>query len=110
MRQRPRRPTLAKSERPFHDADVGRGGALSPERPIVYLISDSRDVNNDQPRLDPEAPGRRLGPEPRQRSWPCWAGLATAVSVAFLPSLGCGFVNWDDDANFLDNLYYRGLS
>jgi tetratricopeptide (TPR) repeat protein len=33
-----------------------------------------------------------------------------AVLVAYLPSLGCGFVNWDDDANFLDNPYYRGLS
>ena len=29
--------------------------------------------------------------------------------LAFLPSLQNGFVDWDDDANFLDNPFYRGL-
>jgi Flp pilus assembly protein TadD len=29
--------------------------------------------------------------------------------VAFLPALEAGFVNWDDDQNFLDNPNYRGL-
>ncbi len=44
------------------------------------------------------------------RSWPWWAALAASVFVAFLPALRCGFVNWDDDINILDNLEYRGLS
>ena len=30
--------------------------------------------------------------------------------LAFLPSLQNGFVDWDDDANFLENPFYRGLS
>jgi len=46
----------------------------------------------------------------RPRSWPWWAALAALVAVAFFPALRCGFVNWDDDINFLDNLKYRGLS
>lgn len=36
-------------------------------------------------------------------------GLAAAVVVAFLPVLRAGFVNWDDDTNFLRNPFYRGL-
>ncbi|MCC7194949.1 MAG: tetratricopeptide repeat protein [Gemmatimonadaceae bacterium] len=31
------------------------------------------------------------------------------TAVAFLPALDAGFVNWDDDRNFLDNPSYRGL-
>jgi hypothetical protein len=30
--------------------------------------------------------------------------------LAFLPALQNGFVDWDDDANFLENPFYRGLS
>ena len=29
--------------------------------------------------------------------------------IAFLPTLQNGFVNWDDEANLLENLHYRGL-
>src|SRR5204862_1309931 len=36
--------------------------------------------------------------------------LAAATFVTFLPSLRGEFLNWDDDANFLNNLKYRGLS
>src|SRR5215468_9202554 len=36
--------------------------------------------------------------------------LLFAVTITvFLPALDNGFVNWDDDKNFLDNLHYRGL-
>src|SRR5512136_639341 len=38
---------------------------------------------------------------------PCAVFLLTFL--AFLPSLQNGFVNWDDDANFLENPFYRGL-
>jgi len=37
------------------------------------------------------------------------AVLALATFVVFLPALAAGFVNWDDDENFLDNPNYRGL-
>jgi tetratricopeptide (TPR) repeat protein len=32
-----------------------------------------------------------------------------AVLAAFWPTLGADFVNWDDDANFLNNPHFRGL-
>ena len=35
--------------------------------------------------------------------------LALIVIAAFIPALDNGFVNWDDDKNFLDNPFYRGL-
>jgi tetratricopeptide (TPR) repeat protein len=35
--------------------------------------------------------------------------LALIVFAAFLPVLGNGFVNWDDEKNFLNNPHYRGL-
>lgn len=38
---------------------------------------------------------------------PCLIGVATAT--VFLPVLQNGFVNWDDDGNFLNNPNYRGL-
>lgn len=42
------------------------------------------------------------------------AGLAGALvalltAAVFLPALGNGFVDWDDEENFLANPYYRGL-
>jgi protein O-mannosyl-transferase len=37
------------------------------------------------------------------------AVLVLACFVVFLPALQAGFVNWDDDQNFLDNPNYRGL-
>jgi tetratricopeptide (TPR) repeat protein len=50
--------------------------------------------------------------KPQQQSnlsgWAPWiVGLATLL--VFLPSVANDFVNWDDDRNFLDNPYYRGL-
>src|SRR5947207_6537956 len=35
--------------------------------------------------------------------------IAAVTFAAFLPSLQGEFLNWDDDANFLGNLNYRGL-
>jgi len=64
-------------------------------------------VTNEQAGVEATAPTNRAG---SSRSWFWWAGLVASVFVAFLPALRCQFVNWDDDANFLDNPYYRGLS
>ena len=35
--------------------------------------------------------------------------LIVVVGVAFLPALNNGFVDWDDELNFLENSQYRGL-
>jgi len=37
------------------------------------------------------------------------AGVVVLTALAFLPSLGNGFVNWDDGLNFVENPNYRGL-
>jgi protein O-mannosyl-transferase len=44
-----------------------------------------------------------------QSQWAIPVLIAVAVFIAFAPALGNGFVNWDDDINFLNNLSYRGL-
>jgi tetratricopeptide (TPR) repeat protein len=43
------------------------------------------------------------------RVWAMGALLVIGIVVAFLPILHNGFVNWDDDKNFVTNLEYRGL-
>jgi protein O-mannosyl-transferase len=43
------------------------------------------------------------------RTWLVAIPLIVLVIVAFIPALNNGFVNWDDDKNFLDNPHYRGL-
>ena len=43
------------------------------------------------------------------RAWLVGAALIPLVIVAFIPALDNGFVNWDDDKNFVENLFYRGL-
>jgi len=35
--------------------------------------------------------------------------VALVAVAAFLPALDAGFVDWDDDRNFLENPSYRGL-
>src|SRR5262249_58945127 len=36
--------------------------------------------------------------------------IAAALAfLAFLPALGAGFVDWDDEVSFLKNPHYRGL-
>jgi len=42
-------------------------------------------------------------------TWAASIVVFTVTAVAFLPALRAGFVNWDDDRNFLDNPAYRGL-
>ncbi len=44
------------------------------------------------------------------RTWLIAISLALIVMYAFLPTLDNGFqAGWDDDENFLDNPYFRGL-
>ncbi len=45
----------------------------------------------------------------RDRAIAAPAGIALATFAAFLPALSNGFVDWDDNLNFLSNPHYRGL-
>ena len=49
--------------------------------------------------LAPRAPARWIAP----------LAIAVLTIVVFAPALNGGFVLWDDDRNFLNNPYYRGL-
>src|SRR5438067_8922974 len=42
-------------------------------------------------------------------TWLIPVAVAALTFVAFLPVPRNGFVTWDDDRNFVDNPYYRGL-
>ena len=55
--------------------------------------------------------GGSQGPLPAwdRRTWLVAIPLALIVIYAFIPTLDNGFVSWDDDQNFLDNPYFRGL-
>src|SRR2546428_7883369 len=46
---------------------------------------------------------------PRSRRILIAAAVAIVTVLVFLPALQGQFLNWDDDANFLKNLNYRGL-
>ncbi len=46
---------------------------------------------------------------PQAARWIFPLAVAAITILVFLPSLRNGFVNWDDDRNFLDNPDYRGL-
>ena len=45
----------------------------------------------------------------RTANWAVPLLVAVVTFVAFLPALRAGFVAWDDQTNFLENLDYRGL-
>ena len=55
--------------------------------------------------------GRSRQPRPvvDLRTWLVAVPLVLIVIAAFIPALENGFVNWDDDVNFLDNPHFRGL-
>ncbi len=51
-------------------------------------------------------------PQPAENRWLVWGIpllVAVLTFVVFLPALDNGFVNWDDDKNFINNYLYRGL-
>ena len=62
--------------------------------------------------LEPPRLPRELVARTPAEGWGSWlvpALIALVTFAAFLPALHNQFVNWDDDKNFLDNPYYRGL-
>lgn len=56
--------------------------------------------------VDAEARARRLRVS---SDWYFALAVAAVTFVAFLPALQNGFVAWDDDKNFLQNIHYRGI-
>src|SRR6266567_1497687 len=50
-----------------------------------------------------------LGTTTFEKAWLLVPIIFVLTFAVFLPTLSAGFVNWDDDKNFLENPYYRGL-
>ena len=46
----------------------------------------------------------------KTNDWRLPALIALVVFLCFMPTLNCGFVNWDDNVNYTENPNYRGLS
>src|ERR1043165_5906289 len=55
-------------------------------------------------------PSDRMMGLPMNPRWAVPLLLVVVVFACFSPSLSAEFVNWDDDANFVLNPQYRGLS
>jgi Flp pilus assembly protein TadD len=63
-----------------------------------------------EPATDlPLAERPELVPAWDRRAWWVAIPLILLVIAAFAPVLGNGFVDWDDDVNYIDNPFYRGL-
>jgi protein O-mannosyl-transferase len=58
---------------------------------------------------EPTAARRDPGTPRDRRTWLVAIPLVLLVAAAFLPALHNGFVDWDDDLNFIENADYRGL-
>ncbi|MCK6456086.1 MAG: tetratricopeptide repeat protein [Phycisphaerae bacterium] len=75
--------------------------AEKPGRP-----SGPREPQSTQARVaSTAAPTASAAPRP----WLIPVAVAVLTFLAFIPSLSNGWVNWDDDKNFLENENYRGL-
>lgn len=55
------------------------------------------------------ADDRPPGPARDRRTWLVVIPLVLLVLAAFSPVVGNGFVNWDDDHNFLENPHFGGV-
>src|SRR6516164_6585297 len=74
----------------------------------MLVIGVKRAAMRSAPR---SAEALAAAPAPRhwRSSFVVPAALALTTVIVFLPALKAGFVNWDDDTNFLNNGNYRGL-
>ncbi len=80
---------------------------IRPEAIVADLFDDGTQTGT----LGGGSPKDRPA-ECHQIGRPIWwmaVGLAILTVFAFAPTTGNGFVNWDDDSNFLDNTHFRGL-
>jgi Flp pilus assembly protein TadD len=72
-------------------------------------------VSTGRPEGQPAVPSGGPGPGTETpagdegSAWLTAARVGLLTVAAFLPVIACGWVNWDDDANFLENPQLRGL-
>ena len=84
---------------------------MAPSRPALYFrrVTGTRTTpGRARKRNEPTAP-RPSAAVARAYRWLTPGVVAAATILAFLPILGNGFVDWDDDKNFVNNPHFRGL-
>ncbi len=87
---------------------------MAPPRTGVYLgrVTGARTTTrraSRRGRITPPQSEASSGAASRVYDWLVPTAVAVATFVAFLPVLGNGFVDWDDDKNFINNPHFRGL-
>src|SRR4051812_35529797 len=90
----------------------GDRGRMAPSRPLAYLgrVTATRMTTRRARRPGQRTPSTTSSvASPRVYEWLVPAIVAVATIVAFLPILENGFVDWDDDKNFVNNPNFRGL-
>src|SRR5262245_2865528 len=94
---------IVMSDGPLLDAP-----RMRPAPAVRYSFRVPR--NEHQSRAIPKA--RFSSDRHSWRGWPVlvYALVGVTTFLVFLPALGHGFVNWDDEQNIVDNTAYRGLS
>jgi len=99
-------------------ARTARGGLARIAAPVTpaYLgrVTEARTTTRRASRQGRPASSRSEGGSSstaasRLYGWLIPAVLVVATILAFLPVLGNGFVDWDDDKNFINNPHFRGL-
>ena len=91
--------------------DPGQPGARANlARALRGRAAELREANPDEAaRLWHEASAIGKWPMTRARTRLLLLLVCACAFAAFLPALGAGFVDWDDDRNLVDNPNYRGL-
>ena len=85
---------------------------MAVARPTVYFrrVTGTRTTaRRARPLANPAASSPTAAVGARAYRWLLPAVIIVVTIVAFLPVLGDGFVDWDDDKNFVNNPHFRGL-
>ena len=84
---------------------------MAPSRTGVYfgrVTGPRTTIRRATARGQPTRPTTSVA-VPRAYAWLVPLAVGAATIAAFLPTLGNGFVDWDDDKNFVNNPHFRGL-
>lgn len=85
---------------------------MAGSRPTIYFrrVTGTRTTaRRARPPAPPSANNGAAVPGARTYRWFFPVVIAAVTFAAFLPVLNDGFVDWDDDKNFLNNPHFRGL-
>src|SRR5579859_7748057 len=79
-------------------------------RPVMATSSEILTARPSRTKEDAATPRPPTETGTDSPAWLPAVRLGLLTVIAFLPVIGCGWVNWDDDGNFLHNPDFRGLA